>query len=365
MRPLVVGARVAETCTQQEAVELGFGKRVGAFVLDRVLRCEHQERALERPCHAVCRHLALLHGLEQRRLRLRRRPVDLVREEQVGEHGTGSKFEVDISLVPDRRARDVGGHEVGSELDAGEPHLRYLGEGARCKCFRETWVVLEQDVTVAEQAEQHEFERLALAHDCALDLVEDLPAQIRELSRAASEAFQRGDDAVEGRDVDTGRVPVLGRRVIRPHQLPRVGAERGCGSYRLTLEIDTTARREQASGGLAEGGAQPSVEIPRVLPAERDLALEPLELFHPLYRYVLLRETRFERRRFRLERSTERQGKAGERDTTTTTRYTCVINAACPGVSTIAPMRTSVGNPSAWSETTSSRFTPDARWSAL
>ena len=163
------------------------------------------------------------------------------------------------------------------------------------------------------------------------------------LSRAASEALQRGDDAVEGRDVHTGRVPVLGRRVIRPHQLPRVGAERGCGSYRLTLEIDTTARREQASGGLAEGRAQPSVEIPRVLPAERDLALEPLgRAVSPALsvRAAARDPDSNDEGSVACNDRPSARARPVSATATTTTRYTCVINEARPGVSTIAPMRT-------------------------
>ena len=70
---------------------------------------------------AVDRDRALLHRLEQRGLRLRRRAVDLVREEDVGE---------DRPLASGRTAfvwklkrfvpSDVARHEVGRELDAAE-----------------------------------------------------------------------------------------------------------------------------------------------------------------------------------------------------------------------------------------------------
>ena len=59
------------------------GKRIGTLLLDRVLRGEDVERLAELVGLALHRHPVLLHRLEQRRLRLRRRPVDFVREEQV------------------------------------------------------------------------------------------------------------------------------------------------------------------------------------------------------------------------------------------------------------------------------------------
>src|SRR3712207_7960962 len=44
------------------------GELVGALGLDRVLRGQHEERVGQRVRRAADRHLALLHGLEQRRL---------------------------------------------------------------------------------------------------------------------------------------------------------------------------------------------------------------------------------------------------------------------------------------------------------
>ena len=115
---LVLLARVSEGRPQEEAVELGFGQRVRALVLDRVLRRDDEERGLEQVRLALDRDLALLHRLEQRRLRLRGRAVDLVGEKEVGEDRPGAELEVGVALVPDRRAGDVGRHQVRGELDS-------------------------------------------------------------------------------------------------------------------------------------------------------------------------------------------------------------------------------------------------------
>ena len=73
----------SRACTrEQEAVELRLGQRERALELDRVLRREHEERLGQRVRLAVDGDLPLLHRLEQRRLRLRRRAVDLVGEER-------------------------------------------------------------------------------------------------------------------------------------------------------------------------------------------------------------------------------------------------------------------------------------------
>ena len=93
------GGWVAHTDFEQESVELCFGQGIGAFLLDRVLGGENREPLPERVSGAVDRRGPFLHRFKQCGLRLRRRAVDLVDEQQVGEER------------PVVVARDVGGEE--------------------------------------------------------------------------------------------------------------------------------------------------------------------------------------------------------------------------------------------------------------
>ena len=122
---LVIQARIAERGLEEETVELRLGEREGALVLDRVLGRQQEERIRQRPGHAVDRHLALGHRLEQRGLRLRHRPVDLVDEDDVGEDRARPELEVARPLVVDGEARDVGRLEVRRALDPrrGAPEI--------------------------------------------------------------------------------------------------------------------------------------------------------------------------------------------------------------------------------------------------
>ncbi len=90
---------------QQEAVELGLGEPVRALLLDRVLRGDHHERPRHLVALAVDGDVAFLHHLEHRRLRLRRRPVDLVGEDDVGEDRAGTELERAVGLVVDHARR--------------------------------------------------------------------------------------------------------------------------------------------------------------------------------------------------------------------------------------------------------------------
>ena len=104
----------------QEAVQLRFGQRERAFLLDRVLGGHHQEQRRQRIGLPAHRDLALAHRLQQRGLHLGRRAVDLVGQQDRVEDRPRLEFEAPILRAPDLGAGEVRGEQVGSELDAGE-----------------------------------------------------------------------------------------------------------------------------------------------------------------------------------------------------------------------------------------------------
>src|SRR5207247_3729406 len=115
--------------------------------------------------------------------------VGLGGQEKVGEDRAGAKLEVRLTLVPDRRAGHVRRHQVGSELDSRELHAQDLREGAGSEGLRKAWVVLEQNVPIGEEADQHELEGIPLADDRALDFVQYLVSDFvdaRELHQSDS-----------------------------------------------------------------------------------------------------------------------------------------------------------------------------------
>ena len=79
---------------EHEAVLLGFGQRIGAFLLDRVLRGQHEERIVELVADAADGDLPLLHGFEQGGLGLGRRAVDFVGQDHVGEQRPFEELEL-------------------------------------------------------------------------------------------------------------------------------------------------------------------------------------------------------------------------------------------------------------------------------
>ena len=141
--------RVAELELEEEAVELGLGQRVRALVLDRVLRGEDEERLGQLPRRPLDRHLPLLHRLEQRGLRLRRRPVDLVGEQHAREDR--SRPERELAAVQRQRPEQVRRKHVRRELGAAEFEAERAGDRVRDQRLRDAGYALEQDVAADEQ----------------------------------------------------------------------------------------------------------------------------------------------------------------------------------------------------------------------
>jgi hypothetical protein len=131
-------------------------------VLDGVLRRHDEERIRQRARHAVDGHAPLAHRLEQRRLRLRRRAVDLVREHDVREdrarrnsnrRACGSKTETPI--------RSEGSmSEVNCTRTKRPPTARASAGGQRG--LADAGDVLDEQMPACEQRRQGEPDRLGL-----------------------------------------------------------------------------------------------------------------------------------------------------------------------------------------------------------
>src|SRR5438552_3657293 len=117
---LLFPRRIADVDPEEEPVHLGLRERVGAFVFDRILRRNDEERPVEGERLALEGRLPFLHRLEQGGLRLRGGPVDLVRQEELGEDRTAAEDEVARLAVVHVGARDVRGQEVSIAEDRPE-----------------------------------------------------------------------------------------------------------------------------------------------------------------------------------------------------------------------------------------------------
>ena len=187
--PLLVGRRIGDEDLEQEPVELRLGQRIGALLLDRVLRGQDEERLGQGVPAAAGGHLPLLHGLQQRGLGLGRRPVDLVGEDQVGEDRARDEPQLPRAgvavLVEHLGAGDVAGHQVGRELDAVEVQRERLRQRVHHQGLGQARDALQDAVPAGEDGHQQLLDDLILPDDPAGDLLADLVVRRRNCSSSA------------------------------------------------------------------------------------------------------------------------------------------------------------------------------------
>ena len=187
--PLVLRRRVVDPDAQQEAVHLRLGERVGAVVLLGVLRGHHEKGRLERVGPPVDGHLPVVHGLEQRALRARRRPVDLVGQHQVREHRPGVELELARRRIEHRHAEHVGGEQIARELDAAEAAADRSGQRVSERGLPHARYVLDQEVPPPDERDDRVSDGLRLAPQHAGDVRFERPDQ---LSRGVGPGVRHG-----------------------------------------------------------------------------------------------------------------------------------------------------------------------------
>ena len=173
----IVARRIGDQNLHQEAVELRFRQRIGAFHFDGILRGHHQERRFQLMGGGAAGDGALLHGFEQRGLRFGRGAIDFVGQHQVRENRSGLEAQ---RLVPavvgfdDHAADDVGGHQVGRELDARILEVQDARQRAQQGGLAQARNAFEQHVSAGEQADQNAVDDVVLADDDFRDFIAHL-----------------------------------------------------------------------------------------------------------------------------------------------------------------------------------------------
>ena len=169
------------------------GQRIRALELDRILGRQDEEGPIERVGAAGRRDVVLLHRLEERRLRLGWRAVDLVGQDDLREDGARHEAQRSMSglLVEHLGARDVGWHEVRRELDALEREVEYLRDRLDEQRLGEPRDAGDQTVSAGEERDEHLIDHRILPNDDFSDFGEDALAPARD-------AFGHGRDVARG-----------------------------------------------------------------------------------------------------------------------------------------------------------------------
>ncbi len=180
-RYLPVHLRVADAGLYHEPVDLGLRQRESALLLDGILRGDDEKRLWQVVRLAVDSHLLLGHRLEQRRLGLRRRAVDLVRENDVREHRALVELERAVTLVEHVRPGDVGRQQVRRELDTTERQPQCSGETLCSQGLARSGHVLKENVALSEYARHDHLEEVSVGDHRGAYFVDDRRTRLTRL----------------------------------------------------------------------------------------------------------------------------------------------------------------------------------------
>ena len=111
-------ARIIDFQFEHEAVHLRLGQRIGAFLFDRVLRGENQERRRHLISGSGDGRLPLLHTFKQCALDFCRCAVDFIRQNQVCENRSFFNGERVFLRIVNIGSDHIGGKQVRRKLDS-------------------------------------------------------------------------------------------------------------------------------------------------------------------------------------------------------------------------------------------------------
>ncbi|CRF28989.1 Uncharacterised protein [Mycobacterium tuberculosis] len=122
------------------------------------------------------RHRLFLHRFKQRALCLRRRPVDLIGQDEIAKNRTRLEpvgrfpFQTKLDYV---RSGNVGRHQIGRKLNAREAHIKRIGHRTNQHRFAEPRYPFEQRVTPCKNTPQQLLHDILLPDNHPADLFLD------------------------------------------------------------------------------------------------------------------------------------------------------------------------------------------------
>jgi hypothetical protein len=134
---------------------------------------DYEKRRRQRVRRPVGRDLALLHGFEQRALRLGGCAVDFIGEHELREDRSLVKLEAAAVAMEHGNAEHIGGEQIARELNALIGQTQRFGEGMRQSGLADSRQVLDEQMAAREQAGHAEFQLPVLADDDTAECVQD------------------------------------------------------------------------------------------------------------------------------------------------------------------------------------------------
>ena len=119
-------------------------------------------------------HVTFAHRFQERALRFRSSTVDLIHQHDVGENRSAAEFEGVARLAENGHSQYVGRQQIAGELDPAKCAVKTPGQRVGESGLPDARHIFNQQMTVGQEADQCESNRLRFAQhdsfDCLLQL---------------------------------------------------------------------------------------------------------------------------------------------------------------------------------------------------
>ena len=155
------------------------------MLIDGVLCRDDEELTAQRIASSVHCHLSFGHRFQQRTLGARSRAIDLIHQQNFRKDGALAKFKFVGTLIEDIETRDIARKQIGRAL-ASRKSAADSGCERLCQCrFSKPRLVLQQQMSVCQKADKHQFDNVCLASQCKSS------SRSRSLDREARSAVKK------------------------------------------------------------------------------------------------------------------------------------------------------------------------------
>ena len=165
------GRRIADRKPHQKPVQLRLRQWIGTVIVLRILGRDNEERLRQDMPLAVDSHHRFGHALKQARLGSRRRPVDLVGENDIAENRAGNKPELLEFFIENVRSGNIARQHIRRELNPAVGRLNRLGKRLYENAFSHSRSILQQEMPVRHQADDHVADDVGFAFEDDADVL--------------------------------------------------------------------------------------------------------------------------------------------------------------------------------------------------
>ncbi|GBE29703.1 hypothetical protein BMS3Bbin04_00725 [bacterium BMS3Bbin04] len=113
-------------------------------------------------------------------MNLCRSAIDLIRQNELGENGSGLGLEGAFARIIDQCSDQIGGEQVRRELDAVEAAIHGRSQALDCQSFSQSRHTFQENVSIGQHTYQQTFYHVFLADQYFSNFLGEFPQRLAD-----------------------------------------------------------------------------------------------------------------------------------------------------------------------------------------